>query len=103
MHEIELRRDSSHIRNLAPSQWKVAVETAGLKVTDMTMSYVILQYPDWADRAGMPTDASEKIRLDLLAAPEQARSAFDFRENADGTIDFHWDVVVLSATKETNA
>jgi len=101
MHDIELRRDASHIRNLAPSQWKTAVEDAGLKVADVAMSYVILQYPDWAERAGMTADASGEMRVDLLAAPDEAQAAFGFRENSDGTIDFHWDVVVVSAVKET--
>lgn len=101
MHDIELRRDSSHIRNLAPSQWKTAVEGAGLRVTEIAMSYVILQYPDWAERAGMSESASAEMRRDLLKAPEAAQAAFDFKENPDGTIDFHWDVVVLTAVKET--
>ncbi|MDA0798763.1 MAG: class I SAM-dependent methyltransferase [Chloroflexi bacterium] len=99
MHEIELRRDRSHGRNLAPSQWKTAVEDAGLHVTDIAMSYVILQYPDWAERAGMTDGDSAEMRRDLLAAPDEAQQAFDFQENPDGTIDFHWDVVVVSAVK----
>ncbi len=99
MHDIELRRDGSHGRNLAPSQWEAAIEEVGLQVTDIVMSYVILQYPDWAERAGMSESDSAKMRIDLLAAPDEAQKAFDFKENPDGTIDFHWDVVVISAVK----
>ena len=64
------------------------------------MSYVILQYPDWAERAGMSKRSSAEMRIDLLNAPEAAQAAFDFKESPDGTIDFHWDVVVITAVKE---
>lgn len=103
MHGIELRRDASHGRNLAPSQWGVAIEKAGLQVTDIAMSLVLLQYPDWAERAGMTEADSTAMRADLLAAPKEAQEAFEFRENPDGTIDFHWDVVVISAVKAAEA
>ena len=103
MHDIELRRDGSHGRNLAPSQWRTAVERAGLEVTGVSMSYVLLQYPDWAERAGMTAADSVQMRADLLAAPEEAQAAFDFQENSAGTIDFHWDVVVVSAVKPVSA
>jgi ubiquinone/menaquinone biosynthesis C-methylase UbiE len=99
MHGIELRRDSSHGRNLAPSQWRSAVEAVGLKVTDISMSYVLLQYPDWTERAGVDANESERLRVDMLNAPDEAQTAFDFQQNPDGTIDFHWDVVVVSAEK----
>jgi len=99
MHDIELRRDASHIKNLAPSEWHAAIESAGLSVTGSAMSYVLLQYPDWAERAGMAETESAVMRADLLRAPSGAQQAFDFHENDDGTIDFHWDVVAVSAQK----
>jgi ubiquinone/menaquinone biosynthesis C-methylase UbiE len=99
MHDIELRRDASHIKNLAPSEWHAAIEEAGLSVKGSAMSYVLLQYPDWADRAGMSEADSTLMRADLLRAPAGAQRAFDFQENDDKTIDFHWDVVAVSAVK----
>jgi ubiquinone/menaquinone biosynthesis C-methylase UbiE len=99
MHDMELKRDASHGRNLAPSQWRTAVEHVGLRVTDVSMSYVLLQYPDWTERAGVGVEESAEIRAEMLSASPEAQKAFDFQENADGTVDFHWDVVVLSAVK----
>jgi len=99
MHEVEVRRDASHVRNLPPSQWRRVVEAAGLAVEDVAMSLVALQFPDWAERAGMAEREAATLREELLAAPPEAQHAFGFRENADGTIDFHWDVVVVTAVK----
>lgn len=103
MHDIEVRRDASHVRNLPPSQWRRAVEHAGLRIEEVEMSYVVLQYPDWVQRAGTPAEEAEAIRRDMLAAPPSAQHAFEFAANPNGTIDFHWDVITLVATKETPA
>ena len=103
MHEIEIARDTSHVRNLAPSEWQAAVEAVGLDVTDVAMSHVYLQWPDWAERAGMTEDASAALRDEMLNAPPAAREAFAFAKNDDGTIDFHWDVIVVRALKPATA
>ena len=99
MHGIEMARDASHIRNLAPSAWQASIEAVGLNVTDVAMSYVLLQWPDWAERAGMSEAASNALRDKMLNAPKGAQNAFAFAKNDDGTIDFHWDVVVVRAVK----
>jgi hypothetical protein len=87
------------VRNLAPSEWRAAVEETGLIVTDSAMSYVYLQYPDWAERAGMSGSEMESIKRDMLDAPTDAKAAFEIEEQDDGTIDFRWDVVVIRAVK----
>ena len=99
MHAIEIARDTSHVRNLAPAEWLASVEAAGLQVTYLTMSHVYLQWPDWAERAGMGKEASAALRHEMLNAPDAAREAFSFAENPDGTIDFHWDVITIGAIK----
>ena len=99
MHGIEMARDASHIRNLAPSEWQAAVEAIGLDVTEVAMSYVLLQWPDWAERAGMNEKASAALRDEMLSAPTGAQDAFAFVKNNEGTVDFHWDVVVIRAVK----
>ena len=103
MHGIEVRRDASHVRNFAPSAWRAAVAEAGLDVTDVMMSHVYLQWPDWTKRAGMSDEASAALRDDMLDAPAAVRDAFAFMENDDGTVDFHWDVVVVRAVKPATA
>ncbi|MEE8518425.1 MAG: hypothetical protein V3S98_04810, partial [Dehalococcoidia bacterium] len=100
MHGIELFRDPSHVRNLPPSEWREAVQATGLRVTDTSLSHVYLQYPDWAERAGVSPAAMEKIRNDMASAPASAKEAFGIEAQEDGTIDFHWDVVVVRAVKE---
>jgi ubiquinone/menaquinone biosynthesis C-methylase UbiE len=100
MHYVEVTRDASHVRNLSPSEWREAVAATGLTVTDSAMSYVYLEYPDWAERAGMTPEAMESIKSDMLGAAPSAKQAFGIEARGDGIIDFHWDVVVVSAVKD---
>jgi ubiquinone/menaquinone biosynthesis C-methylase UbiE len=99
MHQIEIKRDNSHVKNLSPSQWRAVVELAGLEVTDIAMSYVHLHYPDWAERAGMSSVSMASLRQDMLTAPNNVREAFEISERDGGVINFHWDVVVIRAVK----
>jgi ubiquinone/menaquinone biosynthesis C-methylase UbiE len=100
MQRIETDRDPSHVRNLAPSEWRKALEDAGFTVTDSAMSYVYLQYPDWAERSGMSEPGMRAVREELVSAPPEAKSAFGIEPHDDGTVHFHWDVVSLRATKD---
>ena len=100
MQAVETKRDPSHVRNLAPSEWRAAVEKAGLRVTGTAMSFVELQYPDWAERAGMATDAMESVRRDMLDSPADVKAAFEITPGPGDIIDFHWDVVVVRAVRD---
>ena len=99
MHEVEVKRDPSHVRNLAPSEWREAVARTGLEVTGSALSFVYLEYPDWAERAGMSPEATASLRAEMLAAPEPVKAAFAIEPQDDGTINFHWDVAVVRAVK----
>ncbi len=99
MHHIEVERDPSHVRNMSASEWLGALERAGLAVADSAMSIVRLQYPDWAERAGMSGEAMASVGDALRSAPPDAKAAFDIVPHDDGTIDFHWDVLALRASK----
>ena len=99
MHHIEVERDPSHVRNMSASEWLGGVERAGLAVADSAMSIVRLQYPDWAERAGMGSEAMASVGDALRSAPPGAKATFGIVPHDDGTIDFHWDVLALRASK----
>ena len=99
MQRIERQRDPSHVRNLSAAEWRVSVQAAGLRLTHDEGSKVSLQYPDWAERAGMEPGAMEALRAEMLAAPPAVKRAFGIDPHPDGSVDFYWDVVVLTAEK----
>ena len=99
MQAIECERDPSHVRNLTAAEWRSIVELAGFRIVHEATSEVSLEFPDWAERAGVEPDAMEALRGRLLDAPDHAKRAFGIEPHGDGSIDFHWDVLALVAAK----
>ena len=97
MQLIERERDPSHVRNLSAEEWRASVEHAGFRVVQEATSEVSLQFPDWAERAGVEPEAMGALRGKLLGAPDDVKSAFGIEPRGDGSIDFHWDVLALTA------
>ena len=99
MQRIERERDPSHVRNLSAAEWRTTLALAGFRIVREARSEVSLQFPDWAERAGLQPSAMGSLRGKLLGAPADAKRAFGIEPQADGSIDFHWDVLALVAAK----
>jgi SAM-dependent methyltransferase len=101
MHEVEVQRDSSHVRNLAPSQWKEKIHEAGLSMERETQCVVQLSCPDWTKRAAMPHGEAEVLHQIFRDAEAGVKNEFGIKSHADGTIDFFWPMIVFRATRST--
>lgn len=99
MHRIETWRDPSHVENRSAGEWRSAVTNAGLRVAHASMSRVDLEYPDWAERAGMDAEAGAELGRALADAPAPARAAFGIEARPDGAVAFHWPLLVMKALK----
>ncbi|MYK35837.1 MAG: class I SAM-dependent methyltransferase, partial [Chloroflexi bacterium] len=93
MHDIEIWRDPSHVRNLTEAEWVDAIERAGLRVAETAISRVDLEYPDWTERAGMAKEEAVRLGRALKDAPPAAAGAFGIASRADGTIEFYWPIL----------
>ena len=99
MHRIEIWRDPSHARNLTTSEWENATVDAGMRVVETAMSRVYLEYPDWAERAGMDGESSVLLGQALAEAPPSAREAFGITPHDGGVVDFYWPILTMKAVK----
>ncbi len=99
MHDIEIWRDPSHVRNLAESEWLDAIESAGMRIAETALSRVDLEYPDWTERAGMPEEEATRLGQALRDAPAAAVQAFGITPKADGLIEFYWPILSVKAVK----
>ena len=97
MHDIEVRRDTSHVRDLTLPEWLALLDENRFDVTDSAITPVNLQFDDWARRSGTPASEVERLRRDFLDAPPVAVAAFDIERDETGAIHFHWDCLVLRA------
>lgn len=99
MHEIETRRDPSHVRNLPADGWLAAAGRAGLRVVQTDLSRVDLSYPDWTDRAGMAQYEAVRLGEALANAPRPAREAFGIAPEEGGAVRFFWPILTMKAAK----
>ncbi|GAA3999448.1 class I SAM-dependent methyltransferase [Hymenobacter fastidiosus] len=100
-NRVEALRDPSHRRNLAPQQWRQAIETAGLDVAEIGVPgpEATMQLNDWLTRAGCPAEQAAAVRTAFATAPEAARSAFRIQPLANEGYAFCWQRLVARATK----
>jgi SAM-dependent methyltransferase len=101
MNDIEERRDPSHVRNLAPSEWIALLEANGFQITDNALAPVPLEFDDWVRRSGTPASVVQGLRRDFVNAPSGSVEAFGIRQDGSGSIRFQWSCVVARAVRRT--
>ena len=99
MNDIELRRDTSHIRDWAPSEWFNAIQKRGFMLTDSAITRADLAFNNWVERSGTAKDEIERLREDFLTAPDAVREAFMIEPEDRGMISFSWPALVVRALK----
>ncbi len=98
LHEIEILRDPSHVRNHRISEWTAYLSAAGLNVRVAREWGLFLDIPSWTQRMRTPPESVAAIeRLMREAGPaESARLHFEVRDGAPG---FTLPVALILATR----
>ncbi len=94
MDEWERRRDPSHGASYTPTRLREVFADCGLRVVDMEMTHVRLQFNDWVRRAGVAAPQAAALKESFLSASPAATAAFRIQER-DGDVHFGWDEIVL--------
>lgn len=96
LQTVEMLRDTSHVRDYAPSEWAQMVGEAGLVVTSSTRQRLRLDFETWIARMRTP-DVMRAAILHLQGqVGQEVRDAFEIAD--DGS--FTTDMLVLWATRE---
>jgi ubiquinone/menaquinone biosynthesis C-methylase UbiE len=99
MNEWERRRDPSHRENRPPSRLRQMLEASGLRVEADALGLVAQTFGDWTRRAGVPQPEADALRASFLGASPEARAAFRVLLEADGTLHFAWNEIVILGIK----
>ncbi|MEX0924232.1 MAG: methyltransferase domain-containing protein [Rhodovibrionaceae bacterium] len=75
LHELEVRRDPTHVRSLQRDEWIAALQDAGLKVTRDMIFQKQHPFADWLARTGVEESAAAILVEELLAAPAALRNS----------------------------
>jgi len=99
MHQIEVLRDPSHVRNLSPSEWSELLRDSGFYIVESVLTDVRLEFNDWVLRSGTPSAKVDGLRRKFLNASTEVVNAFKIRIDESGSIYFKWDCVVIRSLK----
>jgi len=95
LQAVEMLRDTSHVRDYAPSEWAQMVGEAGLVMTASSRQRLHLDFDTWIARMRTPDVMRDAIRQLQRDVGQEVREAFEISD--DGS--FTTDMLVLWATK----
>lgn len=98
LHEIEVLRDPSHVRNHRISEWTALLDQAGFTVDSAREWGLYLDIPTWTQRMRTPPDAVATIERLMRAASPEARERLRIEER-DGALGFTLPVALILARK----
>ena len=97
MHDVEIGRDPSHVRNQTQRGFEELFAAAGLVVTEAVHAWSEQKFDAWCQRTDTPIHASEGLwtKLNETRATHTA-----FRVRTDGSVRrFAWPVLVIAGKK----
>ena len=97
--DMEKRRDPTHVRNLAPSEWRTVITAAGMQLDFETLTRVEMTFSGWTRRTATPAAVAAEMRAEWRMAPDDVRSEFRMVEMQDGDFSFSWPCYVCRATR----
>ncbi|HEY0755580.1 MAG TPA: methyltransferase domain-containing protein [Ktedonobacteraceae bacterium] len=98
LHEIELLRDPSHVRNHRISSWRVYLSEAGFTVRTAREWGLFLDIPSWTRRMRTPAQSVARIEELMQTAPASVRERLRFEERA-GDLGFTLPIALILAVK----
>ncbi|HWO93713.1 MAG TPA: class I SAM-dependent methyltransferase [Dehalococcoidia bacterium] len=100
LHDIEVRRDPSHVRNLPPSAWRRILREAGFSVSTIETFRRLHDYEDWMERQHVPPNTRVEIARDMLAAPPSVREHYRIEPGGpSGVESFETDLGLVLAVR----
>ena len=99
MHDLELRRDLSHVRNLNVSTWRRLLAEAGLRLLEERLAKTPQEFEEWVGRSNTAPAAVPSLRRDLERASAAARRIFGIRVRGR-TIRWAWDNAIFLTVRE---
>ena len=98
LHEVEMRRDPSHVRMLTLDEWIDRLEAAGFAVEDARLRRLDWEFDPWIVRIGVPADGVEELARIVESATGAAREQLN-PERRDGKLWHHYWHALLRARR----
>jgi len=74
MHDVEVRRDPSHVRSLTVQEWTERLEKAGFEVESAQSRELDWDFEDWMGNMAVPSDLAAQLAEVIEGADGEARA-----------------------------
>ncbi|GHO43311.1 class I SAM-dependent methyltransferase [Ktedonospora formicarum] len=98
LHEIEVLRDPSHVRNHSTSEWLTLLEEAGIDGQTVRIWGLRLDVPTWTQRMRTPAASVERIERLLTTTTPEVRAALRVAEE-EGVFSFDLPTALIVGVK----
>jgi ubiquinone/menaquinone biosynthesis C-methylase UbiE len=100
-NHVEALRDTSHVRNYSPSEWRAFAAAAGFIIDSVVEleEENLAGLRDWMKKSGCEGDAATEVTRQFSSAPAEARRRFSIAALPNGDFQFRWMRVALAAHK----
>lgn len=99
LNAAEMLRDPSHVKCQSPTWWQQAIESAGFRIRQQTVSSnAEMSLTGWAERGGVTTDTHHALVKMFHAAPDSALRQYKIRKEGNDYF-FHWPTFSCLAVK----
>ncbi|MCU1460115.1 MAG: Methyltransferase type 11 [Acidimicrobiales bacterium] len=99
LHEVEVARDSTHLRTLTAGQWVAALERAGLSVEHSESFRKRRGFESWLARGDCDEAGADAVRARFGTAPAAAIEALEIERQDGTTVAFTDDKILLLARR----
>ncbi|MCA1833721.1 MAG: class I SAM-dependent methyltransferase [Actinomycetota bacterium] len=99
LHDVESRRDATHVRSLTEPEWTALLKRAGFAVAAAEIFPKRHDLEAWLERGGIPEDLKAAIRSDFLAASPAVRRALIVQVDGAHVVSFTDEKVLLKAIR----
>jgi SAM-dependent methyltransferase len=86
LNQIELIRDSSHIRDYRVSEWREMFEEVGFDLVDVAAWDIPLEFEDWVTRSRTPGEDVAELRSCLGSASARVRKRFSVDDKGNWSV-----------------
>ena len=86
LNQIELIRDSSHIRDYRVSEWREMFEEVGFELEDVAAWDIPLEFEDWVTRSRTPGEDVAELRSCLYSASARVRERFSVNDRGNWSV-----------------
>jgi ubiquinone/menaquinone biosynthesis C-methylase UbiE len=98
LHEIEHRRDPTHVRSYTLDEWTAALEAAGLVVEEATRRELPWRFANWMGTMDIPEEQAAALERMIEEAEGEAREQLQ-PERRDGELWHRYWHALIRATK----